>query len=118
LNLTERAQDFQVSLQFIVGLLAFDYDLTSKSTIPLVPELNEESQFYFNKVIPSFEFLVFTQYKIGIVGVTASTGFRFASTSKVYATSSFNGVKFDHNEIELDVNLSGLILSIGMEIAL
>jgi len=118
LNLTERTQDFQVSLQFIAGLLAFDYKLTSESTIPLVPELNEQSQFYFNKVIPSFEFLVFTKYKIGIVGITASTGFRFASTSKVYATSTLNGIKFEQDEIELDVNLSGLILSIGMEIAL
>lgn len=118
LNLTERDQDFQVSLQFIAGLLAFDYNLTTESKVPLVPELNEQSKFYFNKVIPSFELLVFTKYNIGVVGITGAAGFRIASTSKVYATSSLNGEKFDQGEIELDVTLSGLILSLGMELAI
>lgn len=118
LNLTERVEPLQASLQLYSGFLSFNYNLTTESNVPLLPELNSKSRLYFNKIIPSFELLVFLKYKFGIVGLSTSAGFRIASTSKVYALSSQNDIPYDEGEIDLNVNLTGLVCLVGLEITL
>ncbi len=118
LNLTDRFEPLLASLQFYSGFLSFNYNLTTESNVPLLPELNSKSRLYFNKIIPCFELLVFFKYKFGIVGLSTSAGFRIASTSKVYAHSSQDDIPYDEGEIDLDVNLTGLVCLVGLEIAL
>ena len=97
---------------------SFNYDLrqTAKVGEPVIQ--NSETKISFNDLIPSLEILFCLKYKIGIIGLTGMTGYRYAKTSEVHAYSYNDGILVDDGKLKLEVDLSGFNLLFGIELEL
>ena len=117
-NLADAESNVQPAFEFILGGLNFNYDLrqTAKVGEPVIQ--NSETKISFNDLIPSLEILFCLKYKIGIIGLTGMTGYRYAKTSEVHAYSYNDGILVDDGKLKLEVDLSGFNLLFGIELEL
>ena len=118
LNLGNKFSVLRPSIMFSIGGLNADYNLTRVSSLTDRGNYSSESKFYFSKMIPAVELQFLLKYKAGIADIIGMAGYRYSKTTEVEAYASTNGNLTDQGSTDLEVNLSGFSLILGLELEL